>query len=79
VNVSKRQMERLLKTQVGLGPKQFAELARFAGLLKRLSGRRSWADLAFEAGFADQSHFVRSFTQFAGIPPTEYVRSLEPA
>jgi len=73
--ISKRQLERLFKTQVGTGPKRFAALVRFARLLESLPARRSWADLAVEVGFADQAHFVRSFTLFAGCTPTRYLRS----
>lgn len=71
---SKRQLERLFKTQVGAGPKQFAALVRFGWLLEHFPERRSWADLAFDAGFADQAHFVRSFTQIAGASPTGFMR-----
>jgi AraC-like DNA-binding protein len=31
-----------------------------------------WADLALRLGYADQPHFVNSFTALVGVPPGEY-------
>lgn len=72
VGWSRRQIERLFLLQVGTGPKALASLARFDGVARRLSGRSSWADLAHEAGYADQAHLVRDFTRRAGVPPTRF-------
>lgn len=70
--LSRRQLERLFLLQVGAGPKALASLARFDSVARRLSSRASWADLAHEAGYADQSHLVRDFVQRAGAPPTRF-------
>jgi AraC family transcriptional regulator len=37
---------------------------------------RSLTDIAFECGFADQSHFIRSFKAQHGVPPLVYRRLL---
>jgi AraC-like DNA-binding protein len=76
LGVSRRQMERLFLAQVGVGPKRFASLARLQWVLANLDRRRSWADLAFEAGYADQAHFVRTFRERVGMTPGEYARAL---
>jgi methylphosphotriester-DNA--protein-cysteine methyltransferase len=76
LGVSRRQMERLFLTQVGVGPKGFASLSRLQWVLANLDRRRSWADLAFEAGYSDQAHFVRTFRERIGMTPGEYVRAL---
>ncbi len=36
--------------------------------------RGRWSTLALEHGYADQSHLVREFAQFAGCSPTAYLR-----
>jgi AraC-like DNA-binding protein len=36
----------------------------------------SLSDIAFAAGFADQSHLTRHFRQLAGITPGQFRRSL---
>ncbi len=37
---------------------------------------RSLTDIAFECGFADQSHFIRRFKQLCGICPLQYRKML---
>ncbi|HEY7818875.1 MAG TPA: helix-turn-helix transcriptional regulator [Vicinamibacteria bacterium] len=34
-----------------------------------LKGEQTLADIALEAGFADQAHFTRVFKRFLGVPP----------
>lgn len=38
----------------------------------------SLSEIAYEVGFADQSHFTRTFKRSLGFPPTEYVRQVRP-
>lgn len=37
------------------------------------SGQKSLTDVALECGFADQSHFIRTFKNFTGFLPTLYL------
>jgi AraC-like DNA-binding protein len=77
VGVGRRQLERLFREQVGVSPKAFASASQFNWTVHHLGGRRSWADVAAEAGYADQAHFIRSFKRRAGVTPGEYVRRLQ--
>ncbi|WP_074258238.1 helix-turn-helix transcriptional regulator [Vannielia litorea] len=52
----------------GLGPKQAARVARFTAASAR-AGTASWAEIAADAGYADQSHLVREFRALAGMTP----------
>jgi AraC-like DNA-binding protein len=63
------------RQQVGLAPKTAARLVRFNAVWRRLDeGRRpDWADLARDAGYADQAHLVRDFRQLTGTTPTGYL------
>jgi AraC-like DNA-binding protein len=63
------------RQQVGLAPKTVARLVRFNAVWRRLDERRppDWADLARDAGYADQAHLVRDFHQLTGMTPTEYL------
>jgi AraC-like DNA-binding protein len=72
--ISRRQLERLFHEQIGVGPKRFAALVRFDWARRRLNSYSSCADLAYDAGYADQAHFVRSFRDKAGMTPREYRR-----
>lgn len=73
LGISRRQLERLFRLQIGLPPKRFASLARFDWVVRHLEARASWTDLALEAGYADQAHLIRSFADFAGTTPERHV------
>jgi len=71
--LSERQHRRLFRERVGVTPKLFARIQRFQGAL-RAAGRMPLARVAAECGYADQSHLVRDFRQFAGMPPSAWLR-----
>lgn len=75
LGISRRHLERLFQLQIGVGPKEFASLTRFEWVMGQLAHRRSWATLAYDAGFADQAHFVRHFVARTGVTPEQYVNS----
>jgi AraC-like DNA-binding protein len=67
--------------QVGLRPKTAARLVRFNRVWRHLDERRplDWADVARDAGYADQAHLVRDFRQFTGTTPTHFLDRTLPA
>jgi len=77
---SRRRLVERFREDIGLAPKVFARVLRFnhavetlkAGELRRLS------DVALDCGYYDQAHFDRDFRAFAGVSPTELVRTLRP-
>jgi AraC-like DNA-binding protein len=71
--VSPRQIDRAFARHVGLSPKLFARVLRFrrAWDARARHPAASWAAIAARCGYADQSHLVRDFREFAGVPPTE--------
>ena len=75
-----RQLERRFREQVGYGPKTLCRLARFQRVVRAVepAAEVSWARLAAENAYADQSHMVREFREFAGTTLTEYRRELHP-
>jgi AraC-like DNA-binding protein len=64
--VGDRQFERLFKARVGLTPRLFSRLLRFR---RAIAAQGSWADIAADCGYADQSHLIRDFREFAGTTP----------
>jgi methylphosphotriester-DNA--protein-cysteine methyltransferase len=71
--VGERQLERLFKKYVGLAPKFYARIIRFSTIFEYMQqGDPGWAGLAYEAGFYDQSHFIRNFKAFTGEDPSRY-------
>lgn len=73
LGVSERRLEQLFRLHVGLSPKRAMRLARFQRLLMRCAASTerpaSWARVALEAGFADQSHLSNDVHAISGLTP----------
>lgn len=80
LGISRRQLERAFKRALGLSPKQYMRIARLnvaQGVI--LSGAyRNLADVAYQAGYADQSHFNREFKLLVGARPSRFVAEQGP-
>jgi AraC-like DNA-binding protein len=75
LGVGVRTLERAFDECVGISPKTLARIARFRHALGALAGPRrpEFAAVAHDCGYADQSHLVRDFREFAGEAPTRYL------
>lgn len=75
VGWSHRHLVARFRHEIGVTPKTAARLVRFECVRQRLETTAPvrWADLAAEAGYADQSHLVREFRTFTGSTPTQYL------
>jgi AraC family transcriptional regulator len=51
---------------------EYSRALRLEWAAARLEGDGSLAEIAIEAGFADQSHFTRAFRRFTGVTPGRY-------
>ncbi len=71
-DISERQLERRFLRQVGVGPKRLEALLRFSHIASQKRAAKSLAELALEAGYFDESHFVRDFKRFSGLTPGAY-------
>ena len=72
--LSLRQFERSFITRVGLTPKLFIRIVRFeyAMKIKNDFPGKSWKEIAFECGYADSSHILKEFKEFAEFPPSGF-------
>ena len=79
LRMSERTFERRFKDFTGISPKLFTRISRFQVSLKQLQvkGYDKLSDIAFENNYADQSHFIRSFNEFAGFTPNSYQKETE--
>jgi AraC-like DNA-binding protein len=71
--VSKRQLERSFKDHYGASPKVYQRIIRFRyayNYIQRSKNQPTWADVAYQCGYADQAHMIRDFKEFTGHVPT---------
>ena len=74
VFLSERQLERLFKKNVGISPKLYCRIIRFNYIFQSLQNKDdTWAEIFYDAGFYDQSHFIRNFKDFTGEEPSSYL------
>ncbi len=72
--LSARQFQRRFTTQIGLPPKLYARTTRFDAALTahRKNPARSWTEIAHEAGYFDQAHFVRDCRELVDAAPSQF-------
>ncbi len=76
MGLTRRTLERMFRTGIGLSPKRFLRIERMQALLLRLESNPhapNWSDLALTFGFSDQSHMIRDFRLLAGTTPSQYL------
>jgi len=75
LNTSERALERLFDNNVGVSPIMFKRVCQFHKAFQQLNTYHftKLTDVAYENGFADQSHFIRVFKEFTGLTPSEYL------
>ena len=74
LGVTTRTLERMFRENAGVSPKKFIRLVRFQNIMSQLrsgAASRNHADLAYEWGYADQSHFIRDFRSLMQTSPGE--------
>ncbi|WP_419701988.1 helix-turn-helix domain-containing protein [Mucilaginibacter sp. NFX135] len=75
--VTERTLQRMFELHVGVSPKTFSRICQFHYALQQLSQNQftGMTDIAFESGYADQSHLIRTFKEFTNYTPLEYFKS----
>ncbi|MGW2612495.1 helix-turn-helix domain-containing protein [Streptomyces mirabilis] len=69
---SRRHLERRFRCQIGLTPKEAAQVMRLQAALRLKEAGVGWADAATQAGYHDQPHFGRVFKAMTGRTPTAF-------
>lgn len=81
IGVSTRQLDRLFARHLGIAPKTVARVLRFQRTLRALmrDPKVALADVAAEAGYFDQAHFIKDFKRMTGGVPRGYRGYYPPA
>lgn len=75
LHISQDPFEKRFRAQVGSTPKQYASIIRLRKLIDTFSTYASLTEAAYEAGYFDQSHFIKDFRLFTGQTPKDFFRS----
>ncbi len=69
---SSRHLRRMFHESIGIGPKTFCRIVRFMSAFRvlRRYPRPSFLDVALDAGYYDQAHFIHEFEGFYGSSPS---------
>ncbi|HEY1166665.1 MAG TPA: helix-turn-helix domain-containing protein [Chitinophaga sp.] len=72
--LTERSFERKFRQWVGVSPKLFARICRFQSGLHQLKQQdfNKLSDIAYEHDYADHSHYIRAFKEFAGSSPNQF-------
>ena len=73
--ISQDALEKRFRRAVGATPKQFAAIVRFRHLISAHPAAPSLTDLAYEAGYFDQAHFIKDFRSFTGQAPHDFFKA----
>ncbi|GAE85179.1 AraC family transcriptional regulator [Bacteroides reticulotermitis] len=78
--LSSKQLGRVFADYIGATPKEFIRIVRMQRALSILQrdANISFAQIAYECGFADQSHMIKEFKLFSGYTPAEYLSACAP-
>jgi AraC-like DNA-binding protein len=77
LQLNERTFQRIFGKYVGVTPNQYRRICQFELSFAQVRSRKfgKLTDVAYENGFADQSHFIRSFREFTHITPNDYLKS----
>ena len=76
--ITERTFERRFSKEIGVTPKQFAKIIQFSFSLNQIktSDYTKLTNIAYDNGFTDQSHFIKTFKKYTGGTPKEILGKL---
>ena len=74
--ITERTFQRMFEKNIGISPNLYRRVCQFNSAFQQLNHRSftNLSDIAFENGYADQSHYIRAFKEFTNITPKEYLK-----
>jgi AraC-like DNA-binding protein len=75
LHISQDPFEKRFRSLIGTTPKQYASIIRLRNLIRKYSSHASLTEASYEAGYFDQSHFIKDFRQFTGQAPKDFFAS----
>jgi AraC-like DNA-binding protein len=77
LHLTERTLQRLFVDYVGISPKQFAKIIQFQTSFTHISNETfsKLTEIAYENGYADQTHYIRNFKRFTRKKPSQFKSS----
>jgi AraC-like DNA-binding protein len=75
LHISQDAFEKRFRTLIGSTPKQYASIIRLRNLIGKYPSYHSLTEASYEAGYFDQSHFIKEFRLFTGRAPKDFFKS----
>jgi AraC-like DNA-binding protein len=74
LRISTRTFQRIFEKHIGINPNMYRRICQFNNAFQQLNNRKfdKLSDIAFENGYSDQSHYIRTFKEFTNITPKDY-------
>jgi len=75
LHLTERTFQRMFDRDIGITPSLYRRICQFNSAFQQLNSRTfdKLSDIAFQHGYADQSHYVRSFKEFTNLTPKDYL------
>lgn len=77
LNISERTFYRNFNSAIGTSPKKFSQITRLGFFLTLTSESNKTPINSLEAGYFDQSHFIKEFKSFFGESPSSFLDYFE--
>lgn len=73
-NISKRGLRKIFLKDLGMGPKEYSMIQQFNFAVELIKSNqfKNLTDIAYQAGYNDQAHFIKQFTRYAQITPGHF-------
>ena len=77
LKLGERSFQRIFKKYVGISANQYRRICQFQLSFTQVRTKQfnKLTDVAYDNGFSDQSHFIRSFREFTHISPNTYLKN----
>jgi len=72
--ISYKTLERLFLANMGINPKSYLKILQFNYASYLMENAENLTQVAYESGYYDQSHFIRSFKSLACKTPKDYLK-----
>lgn len=75
LHITERTFQRMFEKNIGIAPNLYRRICQFNSAFQQLNNRNhcKLSDIAFENGYADQSHYIRAFKEFTNLTPKDYL------